>query len=299
MELKQLQHFVVSVDTGSLSRAAEVLFTTQPHISKTVKLLEQELGMELLERTPTGVFVTEPGKKVYEYARRMLAAEQKIAMLRQEDNRCQLSLTSMPSSELAQLFALYWKAHDTLTARVQEGALESVLHQVSHHQVTLGFLFVSDFQLQALKNMLRHKRLEFCPLKRVQLVLYAGPENPYYACESVDWAKLKKLRYVQNREEDISLFGYVGHMRDNLFDPRQVRIAAEVSSDHVLLQLLRHTALGSIGCRLCGQTELADGVRAIRIEGGDSVQFGYAKRLNHTLTGPENDFLAYLRSSLV
>lgn len=64
MEMKQLQYFVVSVDMGSLSRAANVLYTTQPHISKTIKSLENELDMTLLSRNASGVVMTEEGKRV-------------------------------------------------------------------------------------------------------------------------------------------------------------------------------------------------------------------------------------------
>lgn len=298
MELKQLQYFVVSVDTGSLSRAANALFTTQPHISKTIKLLEQELGFSLLERASTGVQVTEKGKKVYEYARRMLSEQQKIVLLRQQENRRLIRLSSMPNGELARLLALYMQKSSALSVRFQDGALERVLHQVSHHQVELGFIFVSDYQSQALKNMLRHKRLEFHELKRAQLVLYAGSHNPCYARDCVGWVELKKLCFVQSREEDISLFSYVGHVRDNLLDPHHMRVTAEVSGDCALLQILRHTALGNIGCRLCAHSEPLDEVRAIRIEGAGAVQFGYVKRISHTVSDEERSFLTYLRDCL-
>lgn len=174
--------------------------------------------------------------------------------------------------------------------------MESVLHQVSHHQVGLGFIFVSDYQQQALKNMLRHKWLEFHEPKRVHLVLYAGPRNPYCGCKQVGWTELKKLCFVQNREEYISLFGYVGHVKDNLLDPCHMRVTAEVSGDHVLTQLLQHTALGNIGCRLCERGELADGLHAIQIEDTDTVHFDYVKRMNHTVDAVENSVLTYLNN---
>ena len=72
MELKQLQFFVVSVDMGSFKKAAEVLYTTQPHISKTIKALEQELQIELVNRNASGVTITEEGKQVYAYASSIL-----------------------------------------------------------------------------------------------------------------------------------------------------------------------------------------------------------------------------------
>ena len=61
MDLKQLQYFVVSVESGSFKKAAEMLYTTQPHISKSIKNLETELNVQLLERKARGVEVTETG----------------------------------------------------------------------------------------------------------------------------------------------------------------------------------------------------------------------------------------------
>ena len=58
MDLKQLQYFVVSVDCGSFKRAAQLLYTTQPHVSKTVKALEDELGCPLFDRNVKGVRTT-------------------------------------------------------------------------------------------------------------------------------------------------------------------------------------------------------------------------------------------------
>ena len=53
--LKQLQYFVVSVESGSFKKAADILYTTQPHISKSIKALETELDVQILERKARGV----------------------------------------------------------------------------------------------------------------------------------------------------------------------------------------------------------------------------------------------------
>ena len=70
MEIKQLQYFVVSVDMGSFQNAAKMLYTTQPHVSKTVKALEEELHLKLLAREARGVRMTEEGKKLIELVKR-------------------------------------------------------------------------------------------------------------------------------------------------------------------------------------------------------------------------------------
>ena len=59
MDLKQLQYFVVSVESGSFKKAADILYTTQPHISKSIKALEMELNVQILERKARGVEMTE------------------------------------------------------------------------------------------------------------------------------------------------------------------------------------------------------------------------------------------------
>ena len=66
MELRELQFFVVSVDAGSLSQAAQILYTTQPHVSKTIKKLERTLGYQLLERSKIGLELTKEGELVYD-----------------------------------------------------------------------------------------------------------------------------------------------------------------------------------------------------------------------------------------
>ena len=74
MELVQLATFVAVAETGSFSRAAERLHTTQPAVSKRVRALEDELGARLLDRTARGVHATETGEALLGHARRALDA---------------------------------------------------------------------------------------------------------------------------------------------------------------------------------------------------------------------------------
>ena len=47
MDMKQLEFFVTACERGSLSKAAECLYTSQPNISKNIRSLERELGRPL------------------------------------------------------------------------------------------------------------------------------------------------------------------------------------------------------------------------------------------------------------
>ena len=72
MDLKQLKAFSAVAEFGSFSRAAAVLSIAQPGLSRQVKSLEGELGVKLLYRNGRGIILTEAGKLLDQYAKRIL-----------------------------------------------------------------------------------------------------------------------------------------------------------------------------------------------------------------------------------
>lgn len=72
MDLKQLKMFSTVSQFGSFSRAAAILCVAQPVLSRHIKALETELGVELLYRNGRGIVLTEAGKLLDGYARGVL-----------------------------------------------------------------------------------------------------------------------------------------------------------------------------------------------------------------------------------
>jgi len=66
--LKQLRAFCMIVKLGTLSRAAEALFLSQPSVSLQLRALEQELGANLIERRRRRVAPTREGQALYDLA---------------------------------------------------------------------------------------------------------------------------------------------------------------------------------------------------------------------------------------
>ena len=92
MELRHLRYFAAVAAHGSFSRAAEVLNITQPPLSRQVKDLEYQLGVELLVRGTNSVSLTQAGEVFYEEARAVLARAEK-AVQRVQDRSGQEVLT--------------------------------------------------------------------------------------------------------------------------------------------------------------------------------------------------------------
>jgi len=68
MELRQLRHFQEIVRCASFGQAADKLNITQPALSKSIRNLEASLGVQLLERHPSGVTPTDYGRVFLDYA---------------------------------------------------------------------------------------------------------------------------------------------------------------------------------------------------------------------------------------
>jgi DNA-binding transcriptional LysR family regulator len=72
MDFKQLRAFVTVADTGNVTRAASLLNLVQPAVSRQLRLLEEDMGTELFDRSRHGMQLTASGKTMLEYARRIL-----------------------------------------------------------------------------------------------------------------------------------------------------------------------------------------------------------------------------------
>src|SRR5882724_3647020 len=70
MELRHLRYLIAAAETGSLTEAAERrLYTSQPSLSRQIRDLESEVGVELLSRSVRGVEPTPAGKAFLDHAR--------------------------------------------------------------------------------------------------------------------------------------------------------------------------------------------------------------------------------------
>ena len=86
MKLQQFRYLVEVARCGlNVSEAAETLYTSQPGVSKQIKMLEDELGVVVFERSGKRLTtITEPGKRVLEIARRILQETDNIKRVGEE-----------------------------------------------------------------------------------------------------------------------------------------------------------------------------------------------------------------------
>jgi DNA-binding transcriptional LysR family regulator len=113
VQLRTLRTFVEVIRQGGFSQAAKAVFATQSAVSKSVKQLEDELGVPLIDRTGHRGKLTDAGEIVYRRALRILSERDDLiaeldALRGLERGTLRLGLPPIGSSTLfAPLFAIY------------------------------------------------------------------------------------------------------------------------------------------------------------------------------------------------
>lgn len=73
IDTRLVRYFAAVAEEGNLTRAAQRLYVSQPALTKQIKALEQQLGVELFTRSRNGMALTEPGRVFAEHAPGLLA----------------------------------------------------------------------------------------------------------------------------------------------------------------------------------------------------------------------------------
>lgn len=145
MELYQLRTFVTVAREGRLTKAAEILFTSQPAVSAQIKALEDEFGLKLFERSASGMTPTPAGEALWEEAERLLNAARDLStkaaalkgevsgLLRLGFNNCGAAHHS------AELISSIARAHPGLTFSATYGNSGALLQAVQSRELDGSF----------------------------------------------------------------------------------------------------------------------------------------------------------------
>jgi len=143
MTLKQLRYLIAIVDSGlNITSAAERLYTSQPGISKQLKQLEAELGMQLFTRKGKSLAaVTPAGNEVIERARRVLREVENITSLSREIKGEESGTLSIATTHtqaryvLPQVIQAFSERYPKVDLELHQGTSEQIAELVNTHRV--------------------------------------------------------------------------------------------------------------------------------------------------------------------
>jgi len=170
--LVHIEGFLEVAKQGSVSRAAEALYVTQPTLTARLHSLERDLGSRLFVRTRHGMRLTDAGRAFVPYAERAVRAlRDGRRVIDQVKNGLagQLLLGAAPAVStyiLPSVLERFVTRHPRVEVAVRTGHSEEVQQMVLADEVQLG-----------LGRALRNPEIELIPFHEEELVLVVGPDH--------------------------------------------------------------------------------------------------------------------------
>ena len=147
MDIKQLKTFICVAETGSLSAASDRLRLAQPALSRHIKLLEHEIGVQLFARHVRGMTLTEPGEKLLGRVSGLIRQlEQSVDDIRSNDEvvKGNVAIGLMPSVNTVFAVRLVERVRRELpkvTLRIVEGYSGHLIEWLQRGDLDISFLY--------------------------------------------------------------------------------------------------------------------------------------------------------------
>jgi DNA-binding transcriptional LysR family regulator len=218
MLLVQIEGFLEVAKRGSVSRAAEILYVTQPTLTARLHGLEKELDERLFVRTRHGMRLTDSGRAFLPFAERAVRAvrEGRDALEQvRSASAGHLVIASAPAVStylLPEILTRFVTAHPRVEVAVRTGHSEDVLRMVLRDEVQLG-----------LGRALTHPEVELQPFHEEQLVLVVAPAHSF--------ARKGRVRMTDVGSEQLIMF-------DRTSSYYEITQAAFLSAGVTLKQLM-------------------------------------------------------------
>ena len=299
MDLKQLQYLVICAQAGSFSDAAKTLYSTQSSVSKVIKALEDNLGMQLFERLPRGIRLTVQGQKVYHYACRITNEVEVLENMSANGMTKWIRISMNPSSWFADLFVDFYNEtyeknyHFQLTT----AGVRSVMERVRDYMDDIGFVYILSQQKENFLHELAKNKLQFVSLYETDVILYPGRQTELYDLEkeTVNLGELEGVRFIQNYQDE---FFDIGSVNEEAFQWKDLDISVLTNSDYIMERMLKNSKVSNVSGSYLSENK-AGTAPGIPLNMGDSkVIFGYILHRGEEMDESIQEFLEFLMSRL-
>jgi DNA-binding transcriptional LysR family regulator len=183
MELMKLEMFIAVVEEGSVRRASERVFRTQPAVSIAIRRLEEEIDSPLFDRSKRCEYrLTQVGETLYTYAKRMLSLRSETMSAIEDVCNLRLGGLRIGANEVFSLYLLpqlahaYSKQNPGIRMEIKCEGSESLLADLKDRKLDLALL--------PFKPVDRELEAKF--IARDELVLIANPRHRFASKGHID-----------------------------------------------------------------------------------------------------------------
>ncbi|WP_416401362.1 LysR substrate-binding domain-containing protein [Alicycliphilus denitrificans] len=193
MELRQLRQVIVLAETLNFRRAAEKLHMAQPPLSTSIKKLEEELGVLLFERLPTGLKITPAGEMVLRHAQHTVFSTEQIKRAAREGeagNQGTLHLGFVGSatySLMPRIIRAFRGRYPRVETVIEESTTLELLKRVESHAVDVALVRFP---------VLEHSNAQLTLLRPERMMVAVSADSRFVGRSSLSIAELADEPFI-------------------------------------------------------------------------------------------------------
>ena len=211
MKIQHLEYVIAIANEGSITKAAKKLYQAQPNISIALKELEESLGIQIFQRTQSGMVTTPEGEEFIERAKNIVEEFHGLeAMYSHKDtNTSEIRITATRSPYVAaamgKMISDLDESESGFTISFLETNTNRVIEETCSGMADIGVLRLPTIQLDILQDRLESKKLCSITILEYNLRLMMNANHPLAKYKEVPFELLEKYPEVIHIESETDI----------------------------------------------------------------------------------------------
>lgn len=289
MTLQQIFYALTISQIGSMNKAAEALFISQPSLTSAIKELEREAGITIFLRTSKGVSETNEGAEFLMYARQVYQQYELLTQKYGEKGNIKknFSVSTQHYSFAVKAFVEMVKQYDTSKYEfaIRETKTYDVIHDVGTFKSEIGILYMSDFNKKIISKFLKEHDLRFHHLIDCKAYVYIWRNHPLANKASINLKDLEEYPCLSFEQGDNSSFYFAEEiLSENIYN-RTIKACDRATMLNLMIGLNGYTLCSGIICEeLNGSDYIAVPFEDDEINRNSTMEIGYVVKKNSVLS---------------
>lgn len=303
MTLNQLHYIITIAESGSMNKAAEKLYVTQPSLTSALRELENELGITIFHRSGRGVTLTNDGAEFLLYAREIYGQFENVMAKYQGTGglKQKFGVSTQHYSFAVKAFVELVESFDMskYDFALRETKTREVIDDVANMKSEIGIIYLSDFNRRAITKILRQNTLQFTHLIDCDAYVYLWKDHPLADRASLSFDDLKDYPNMTFDQGDASTLYFAEEIFSDNDYPRKVQVNDRATMLNLMKGIQGYTLCSGIICEeLNGDDCIAVPFQDDSETSSKAMEIGYITKKNAILSNLATRYIEELRRYL-
>ncbi|CAM4440708.1 DNA-binding transcriptional LysR family regulator [Paenibacillus endophyticus] len=245
MTLQQLKYVIEVANRGSINEAAKRLFISQPSLSNAIKDLEEELQLDIFDRSNKGITLSKEGVEFLSYARQVVEQaellESRYFNAKPSPQHFSVSTQHYAFAVNAFVSLIREYGHDEYELTLRETKTYEIIEDVKSMRSEIGILYLNEFNGKVINKLLKTANLQFTSLFQAKPHIFISIKNPLAQQSMVTIEQLQDYPYLSFDQGEYNSFHFSEEILSTISHKKSIRVNDRATLFNLLIGLNGYT----------------------------------------------------------